>query len=554
MKSVGIDIGSTHVRITEITSSNRGNVVTYHKQYKLSTNPTQDKDLEIIDFLRGEFSRYDKSSTQFNFCLKQDRISVHNKTFPFNDRLKIQKSLPFELEDDIPFDSDDVIFDAKLIKQVGNQSEVIACAVPKVHIEKIIQFAKDSGVELHLVTSEGFAFANLIENWNSDVPHFPAPPPQLNEEIKPEINIKVYAHIGHQQTLITAYENSRLVSTKTIYWGSKNISEAISKKYSLPVIEAQKELENKGFVLLRKNGASFDQTSFSEVIGQCLRDFGRDIQLFFLELKSSMNAHIEDVSLTGYGNQISQIHPYLTQVLNIKVNRGDLLNSLQHVQVQTPFPDAHGFVISLGSAIEGLRRPRNPAVNFLKGDFALENKQLKNLISRWGKTAQLSAAFLVLFVIYSQLRMNISAGLSEKANESLKAQAVSLANMTKKQANEASIQRYIKNNRKRILELNNIASVIQMNSSLDILKMISESTPGKDQIKLEIKKLLIEDQNARIEGYVQSAKELSLLSQSLKSITLDGKVNEAPSLLPALNGRKAFALNIKISRGMEKDK
>ncbi|MEN0059014.1 MAG: pilus assembly protein PilM, partial [Bdellovibrio sp.] len=120
MKSLGIDIGSSSIKIVEVQSTSKGFQVSQQFEHPLNLAPGADQELEIIEFLRNFVSHYDPAQTRFILGLRQDRVSIRNKFFPFNDRLKISKSLAFELEEDLPFSSENAIFDAKIIRTVGS--------------------------------------------------------------------------------------------------------------------------------------------------------------------------------------------------------------------------------------------------------------------------------------------------------------------------------------------------------------------------------------------------------------------------------------------------
>src|SRR5689334_23360974 len=99
MKSVGIDIGSTSVKVMEITATNKGLVLSRFIEHSLSTNPTHDPELNIIEFMRHLASEYDLNTTTFSVALRQEQVASRYKNFPFRERQKILKSLPFELEE-----------------------------------------------------------------------------------------------------------------------------------------------------------------------------------------------------------------------------------------------------------------------------------------------------------------------------------------------------------------------------------------------------------------------------------------------------------------------
>ena len=65
MKSVGIDIGGSSVKVAEIEFRNRRYVLTNYVEHPLNLNPGHDVSLEVLEFLRDLVSRYDVQQTKF---------------------------------------------------------------------------------------------------------------------------------------------------------------------------------------------------------------------------------------------------------------------------------------------------------------------------------------------------------------------------------------------------------------------------------------------------------------------------------------------------------
>ncbi|RYZ80155.1 MAG: pilus assembly protein PilM, partial [Proteobacteria bacterium] len=254
MKSVGIDIGSSSIKVVEMLTTNKGFQVTQCFERQLGLNQAHDQEIEIIEFLREVASKYDPLQTRFCFCLRQDQVSIRHKLFPFSDRLKIFKSLAFELEEEIPFSPDNSIFDAKIIRTIGPTAEVLACAAPKQHIRTLVQRCSDAGIEPSLISTEGTAFATLFERWNEPPVALPADPALQDADVKIERNIHIVLNMGHTRTLVCAFEDKSLIDVRTILWGAKNIADAVSRKYEIPYLEAMKEVQAKAFILTSKQG------------------------------------------------------------------------------------------------------------------------------------------------------------------------------------------------------------------------------------------------------------------------------------------------------------
>ncbi|MFW1582039.1 hypothetical protein ACEV7R_23715, partial [Vibrio parahaemolyticus] len=86
----------------------------------------------------------------------------------------------------------------------------------------------------------------------------------------------------------------------------------------------------------------------------------------------------------------------LTQHLEIPFNKLKVLQLTPSLTFEAMDAIEAVAGVAIGLAIEGLRRPRNPAVNFLKEEFAVQSKTFEKIWEKWGYTIQLCAAFFVV--------------------------------------------------------------------------------------------------------------------------------------------------------------
>jgi general secretion pathway protein L len=535
-------------------STTKGFQVSQFFEHVLNANPGSDHELEIIEYLRDLMTRYDHSQTRFILGLRQDRVAIRNKFFPFNDRIKIHKSLAFELEEDLPFSSDNAIFDAKVIRTLGGGAEVLACAAPKTHVQNLINRAQDIGVEPFLISAEGTAFGNVFERWNEPPQALMTPPPSydVSDAVKPVRHIHLVLNIGHTRTLVCAFEGNSMVGVRSLLWGGKNIADAIAKKYEIPYIEALRELQTKAFILTNKQGATFDQVTFSETIAKAVREMSRDLQLSILEFKSEFNTQIDSIGMTGGASQIQNLGPFLTQILEVPVNRVSTLDQIPNVLFDRSQSNSAKLGVAVGLAIEGFKKPRNPPINFMRGEFARQNHQLRAIWEKWGHTAKVATAALIVLFVYSYLREDFALSLAERSQEVLKSQAKSVANLKGKNATESGIKKYIRENKKRASDLKTLASVANMNSALDIMKKITDAAPAKNAVTLDVRTLNVQDARVVLEGYVNSPREVSLLQQNLLNVSSDGQVKPQTSTLAVQPGRTAFSFSFNVDRGIQK--
>ncbi len=553
MKSVGVDIGSSHIKVVEVQSTSKGFAVLSYQVHSLTRPPGTDQDIEVIEYLRDLVTRFEVNSTRFSFAIRQDRVSIRNKIFPFKDRLKINKSLPFELEEDIPFSSDAAVFDAKIIQYHGNSTEILACAVPNQYVKNLAQLISDGGISPYLISTEATALANTFERWDDVPPQKPALDLAVEDSIdRRKRPISIVLNIGHTRTLVCAYEMYQLVGVRSILWGGSQVIDAIAKKYNLPPRDAQREMEQKAFILPTRQEASYEAKLFSDLIAKNVRDLARDLQLVLLEFGAEFNGQIQRVDMTGGVSQIKGLGPFLTQLLEVPVNRTPSLNNYAQVNFEKTDHAQATLGIALGLAIESLRKPRNPAVNFLKGEFARQSNRAKRFWENWAPTLQWTAALMVGLLVWTMARSHFADTMEQAARSNLKQQAKSVAGLTGKSATDKKIQEFIRTTAKQAEDLKKLTRLASMNSTLEVLKKISDATPVKSAISLDVRIFNVQDNMVVMEGYLGSVKELTLLQQALANVAEDGRVTPQKSNLGAWKNKIPFALAFQVDRNIQK--
>ncbi len=552
MRSVGIDIGSASVKVAEVVQSKKAPVLLRLSEFPLKqihdlhSGHNQDPEnlgtrLEILEILKTIAATYQDGQTRLIAGLRQEMVSVRHKTFPFFDRFKILKSLPFELEEDLPFSLENAIYEAKIIRTRGPSAEVLACVTPKYRISEVLSKMQEAGLDISVLSCEGLALANCWEQW--DAPplalSFHPDPSQLGgEEKKKETeDIQILLDIGHTRTLVCAFHGDVLLGIHSIFWGGKSLAEVIVQRYEVPFAEALNILQGKAFILLNQNDATYDQVVFSNAITDGLGDMIRDVQLTLLGFQGEYGGKISHISISGGLSGLPNLNAYLTQAFDIPVNPVPPLgenHSLSGRLSIGPFVDSRLGLrcgIAIGLAIEGFKKPRNPAVNFLKNEFQRRNRKYQILWETWGGAVKLATAVFIIFFIYSLTRDQITSALVESAGEALKQQAKSVAKLAGKQANEEGVRRFLKERKVRAREAKEIQNLSKMTSALDILKKISEAVPGRSSASVWLYRFDLQGQKVEIEGTVDKPQDILSLQTALSQLSVDGRMeNMKPSI------------------------
>jgi general secretion pathway protein L len=553
MKILGVDIGSYSVKVAELEVSGSGTksfaLVGFH-EFTLSTDPNKDRELEIIEGLRKLSSTFDAETTRWVIGIPQHRVSVHHKQFPFRERLKILKSLPFELEDEIPLDIDETLFEAKVVEYVGPTSAVLTIACPKDAVEEALAKAKDGGFDPEIVSVEGLALANLFENWDAAPPELPVAFRQSEET---SINVtgaqsaRIILHIGHTRTNLLVYREGGLVAVRSILWGGNEVAAALATAFHLPHHEALRVLQSKAFILLNRSGATRDQLLMSETVSNALDSLMRELRLTILEVRSTFNLDLKSIELLGGVARIQNLGPYVTQCLEIPANVGQALKSMTEIRMETSPRLESACPVAIGLAIEGLKRPRNPAINLRRGEFAKENEALKRAWETWKVPAQVAVSLFLIFTVYTFVRDSIATSLVDGIDLTIEEVAQSEAKLKGASATEIGLQNYVDKQMKLIASRDALAQIESYSSAMDVLLKLSEklpvARPPRPAAGLDVTSLKIDQEVVTIEGRALGPSVIKEIESALTEISKEKSLKKiAVKNVPAVQ-RNGSATN-----------
>ena len=542
MKCIGIDIGSYSLKILELDFSPKGLQLLSFKEHVFTSESFEDNQVFILEAFKNLSLTNEAHQTKYVLSLSQSSISHRYKFFPFKDRHKILRSLPFELEEDIPFDQDNAIFDSKLIHYRGNTSDVIASACRKSHVKALLQLCEDGSIDPDIVTSNGLSFANAFEGLFQPAPIAPELPEEPDDENEDETGENEHAapirrpgalilNIGHTTTTISTFRDSRLIDTQMLNWGGQQVALKIQKTYDIHYQEALKEMQSKAFLLTSEEGASQDQVFFSQTIAASLKEMLAELKLYLFNIQTDRNVQIEQVWLTGGTSQIRNLNSFVQQQLSIKTSTLDAYYASPH-SFETNFPvEKNTAAISpaaLFIALEAVKRPVNPATNFRKEEFVKESQVLKLFFEKWSYTLKLASVALVAFFFYAFAKSYFAESIDETSGQKVRQLARS-AGLKGPQSRPRGIRRYITKKQKEIKSREGLMELIKMDSALDIVGRISAALPDGKQVSLNLQKLEVKNDQASISGTVGNQNQLQLVRQSLQKIASGGQLRTRPN-------------------------
>lgn len=544
MRSLGIDIGRYSIKVVEILANNRNYEITNAKEFKILNLESSDQEIDIIQTLHEIAKEFETDTAKVICSIRQQYVSTRKVFFPFKERAKIHKSLAFELEDDIPLSIDKAIYDSKIIKFHEQSAEVIAMACVTEEIEKTLEIMARAKIDPDIITPELCAIANLYEKWYKS-------PDEVTEETnqarEPD---KMVVHIGHSKTFVGVISNGYLVWGRSILWGAEKIAHSISQAFQVPFTTALDMMPSKAFILLTTSGANKDQIKMSDCVTSAMAPLIQDLRLTIMLANTEYGANIENIELIGGPSNLKNIAPYMTQELEISANHTNPLKTLSVQNMKNHDRLNEVFQMSMGLAIEGLRRPFNPSVNFRQMELAKKNLSFEKFWEKWGYTSKIVATAYFCYLIYGVSIDNISTQLEEASNDVLINQASIIAKIKGRAATPGKIQQYITKSQKTAELFEKYEKLDEINSPLTFINDVSQVLPpnNKPGQSFDVRRFIVKGSEVNLQGLAENQKTVTEIQKALKGLAADGKVTPIAASLPDEAGKKKFGFKFTVKR------
>ena len=544
MRSLGIDIGRHSIKVVEILVNNRTYEITNAKEYKVLNIESSDQVIEIMQTLKEISKEFDTDSAKVTCSIRQQYISTRKLFFPFKERAKIHKSLAFELEDDIPLSIEKAIYDSKVIKYHDKSAEVVAMACVTEELEKTLELMTKAGIDPDIVTPEFSAISNLYEKW------YKSPEESTGENddqnYQPD---KMIVHLGHSKTFVGVVSKGNLIWGRSVMWGVEKIAGGISQAFQVPFTTAHEMMPTKAFVLLTSSGANKDQMKMSDAVATALDPLVQSLRLTMMLANTEYGSNIENIELIGAPSGIKNIAAYFTQELEKPTNSSNPIANLseRHIRNQDKLNEV--FQMALGLAIEGLRRPLNPAVNFRQMEFAKKNVTFEKFWEKWSHTAKIICAGYIAYCIYGVAIDSIAGQLEEASNDVLTNQAGKIAKLKGRSATHSKIRSFIKKNNKRAKTVALYEKLDEINSPMKFINEVSQILPhNKKDKSYEVRRFVVKNSEVNIQGVAENDKVIQKLNKALKGVAVNGKVDSVNATIRDEDNKKKFAFKFKVKR------
>jgi general secretion pathway protein L len=321
-------------------------------------------------------------------------VASHLVTLPFVDPRRIEQTVAFEVEGQIPFELDDVAWDWQPLGVRDGKTDLLVGVVRKDEVAALLAALGSAGVDPRAVVPAGVAYAALLAPGAAGAAG-EAPAAAADGTAPPQLVVDV----GAERTSICVAGAAGCEAARTFAFGAAHLARAVARELGLP------EAEGAAIVAASGGGPAVPEglaaVAADPRVGDALR---RAIAPLVRELRATLRAWRARVGPRPAGRlllagEVARL-PVLAETLAPEVE-----GSVAPFAVSGPAAarlgpaEAPGYALALALALRGHAGSRAPRLNLRRGALAFTRdfEHLKGKVARLG----VYAAVVMLLAIAS---------------------------------------------------------------------------------------------------------------------------------------------------------
>jgi type IV pilus assembly protein PilM len=379
MNSFAIDISDQSIKYGELLATPEGlrlgrfgkekippGVVVSGKiedQNQLVAILKQLKEKEHLDFVR--------------VSLPEEQMYLFTLLLPKADDKELRDIILLQIEEHIPLKAVDTVFEYDIISKSDTNTLVLVSAIATSTVEGYLSSFEKAGLSPLSFELEAQAIARSVIPIDDKEP-------------------TMIVDFGDTRTGVSIVHDGKVFFTTTLDMGGVNLTNMISKNFTLPFEKAEEMKRSYGL-----DGISNIENIFPVILNEIsvLRD---ELNKQYLYWKSHDNCgishdQINRIVLCGGDANLTGLSDYLEASMKIKVDHANAWVNISNMKNGVPnmsFEESLGYVTVLGLALGGFSYSYRPVVN------VLPEKEKKLIIKEYWKRFTIMFMFFLSFLIF----------------------------------------------------------------------------------------------------------------------------------------------------------
>lgn len=413
---------------------------------------------DLAEHLRHLVTDHDLQGATVLSALPGDLVSVRTMFLPFRDRKRLDQTVPFELETQVPFGLDEIVVDYQVLQRDKAGSTVLAALVQRKDLEEHLATLGAAGLDPKIVDLAPLATLNVLALVSEELP-------------------ETYAYVGGslRRLLVALFRNRRLVGVRTLVPGATAI--AAGNGHAPRADEQVGALATEiRWTLLALNEAPLDEGL------PCL--------------------------VAGDSTDLDVLLPALSG-LDLAVRRLDAAPLRKVSDAQRG--DLPRFVTPLGLALREVEQGERLGLNFRQGEFAYHRGQDELRQAMWRTAALAMVAVTLLLVSLYTSHQELESRLALVQAQIRAVVQQTLPDMKLGRDERAQLQAEIDAAQKKLQVLSGIAP--SGATAIDVLRTMATAIP--DTLRIDVDEYVMDVDGVRVKARTDSFETADQIKQKL---------------------------------------
>jgi general secretion pathway protein L len=373
---LGLDLGSHTVKGVVFESNMRGYQTRGYATVRRAQEGEKAETLKaaVAELLANPAMHAD----QIVVALPGPALATHVVSLPFSDPKRLEQTLPFEIESQLPFDLSEALFDYQVGVGRDKKTDILVGVVRTQELRALLEQLQGMGVDPRVITHPGIAFQNLLALQAADGQAQPV----------------AFVDIGHERTSIAiGLPGGPVEFARTFSGGGRELSRALATEFRTSQPDAEQWKEQHGALASHINGPDSERAAGALVRGMAV--IVRELRQSFRAYSARSRRNVSRVYLSGGTALLAGLDEQLCSELGIPTERLRLPNEAtgaleDHEQVRA----AQAYALALRGQATG---PKVPRFNLRRGEFAFKG-DFDYVRDKLGRLAAYAAVLLLLVI------------------------------------------------------------------------------------------------------------------------------------------------------------
>lgn len=222
---VGLDLGHHTARAAVFEGSfGRFQLVGYHEvpvAQDIDAPPDLTAQLSAVEQLVGRIEG--AGSTSWAAGFPTELTSLRTISLPFSDRAQVEQTLQFEVENQVPFDLDEMVLSHRIIEVTDSGSEVLCALAPRATVAPLLSGLAGLAADPKLLVVDADLLAHHADQ-----------------------GIQAIIDLGHTRTTVALCQDGHMVAGRALSHGGRELTVALAKAMGVDFETAERRKHQVG--------------------------------------------------------------------------------------------------------------------------------------------------------------------------------------------------------------------------------------------------------------------------------------------------------------------